>query len=165
MDEFERLLEKHAYHRNLVSAEQKAAINYERNAQPLMIKRDMDFSKNCSIKNYKSLQSQYWSTIQCTLFASVVTWLLVKKWNIEIGLLKVGNEVTVYGEKEGEKINNNSYWGVVTKITDSSKGIYEVTDGEEKSNIIKRADLRLQVRHTKVFGHVIDDKMYDRHAM
>ena len=53
----------------------------------------------------------------------------------------------------------------MTKIIDSSKDIYEATDGEEKSNIIKRADLRLRVRHTKAFGHVTDDKIHDRHTM
>ena len=144
LDEFERLTEKHAFHRNLVSTEHKASINYEQNSRPLMIKRDMDFSENYSIKNYRALQSQYWTTITCTLFVYVVTtWLQAKKWNCETGLLKIGEEVTAYGEKAGEEINMNSFWGVVTKVINGDRGLYEITDGNEKTHCIERADLRL----------------------
>jgi hypothetical protein len=69
--------------------------------RPLIVKKDIDFSENGSMKNYKQLQSQYWVTIMYTLFVSVVSWLLASEWNREEGLLKKGDEVTVYGEKAG----------------------------------------------------------------
>ena len=118
LNEFERLSEKHALHRHLASTERMASISYDKNVRPLIIKRDIDFSENSSMKNYKQLQSQYWVTIMYTLFVSVVSWLLASEWNREEGLLKKGNEVTVYGEKAGQPINLDPFWGVVTGVID-----------------------------------------------
>ena len=63
LDEFEAMSEKHSYHRNLVSTERLAQVNYDRNVRPLIVKRDIDFSENGSIKNKRQIQSQYWVTI------------------------------------------------------------------------------------------------------
>ena len=165
LDEFERLSETHTLHRHLVSTKRKASISYDKNVRPLIVKRDIDFSENGSMKNYKQLQSQYWVTIMYTLFVSVVSWLLASEWNREEGLLKKGDEVTVYGEKAGQPINLDSFWGVVTGVIDPAQGKYEITDENECKHHVNRPDLRLRKRHTKAFGHVSDDKVHDRLAM
>ena len=76
LDTFEAMTEKHAVHRNLVATERKAQLNYDRNVRPLIMKRDIDFSENGSIKDKRQAQSQYWVTIQYTLFVSITSWLL-----------------------------------------------------------------------------------------
>ena len=165
LDAYEPKSEKHAIHRNLVATERQAQINYDRNSRPLGVKRDIDYSKNGTIKDTKSIQSQYWHTIPYTLFVSIVSWLLAAEWNKEEGLLKLGNEVTVYGEKAGEKVNMNSFWATVTGLIDVEEGKYHVTDANDRKHIIERVDLRLRKRHSRAFGHITDDKIHDRHAM
>ena len=81
LDEFENQSEKHAYHRNLVSAERRAQILYERNVRPLIVKRDIDFSENGTLKDKRQIQSQYWVTIAYTLIVSICSWLEAKEWN------------------------------------------------------------------------------------
>ena len=73
--------------------------------------------------------------------------------------------MTVYGEKAGQTVNINSFWGTVTDVTDAEKGIYEQTDGNETKHQIERFDFRHWKRHCKAFGHVSDDKIYNRHSM
>ena len=51
LDEFEAQSAKHAEHQNIVSTEHRAQINYDRNVRPRIVKRDIDFSKNGTIKN------------------------------------------------------------------------------------------------------------------
>ena len=87
----------------------KTSISYDKNVRPLNVKRDIAFSKNGSMKNYKQLQSQYWVTIMYTLFMSTVSWLLPSKWNREEDLLKKCDKVTVYGDKAGQPINLDSF--------------------------------------------------------
>ena len=141
LDEFEQLSEKHALHCHLVYIERNASISYGKNVRPPIVKRDIDFSKNGSMKNYKQLQSQYWVTIMYTLFVSVVSWLLASEWNREEGLLKKGDEVTVCGEKAGHSINLDSFWGVVTGVIDPAQGKYEITDENECKHHANRPDL------------------------
>ena len=43
LNESERESENHAFHRNLVSAERRAQMEYEKNVRPLIVRRDMDF--------------------------------------------------------------------------------------------------------------------------
>jgi hypothetical protein len=71
----------------------------------------------------------------------------------------------VYGEKAGQPINLDSFWGIVTGVINSDQGTYEITDDNEGKHRINRPDLRLRRRHTRAFGHVSDDKVHDRHAM
>ena len=130
LNEFERESEKHAFHRNLVSAERRAQMEYEKNVRPLIVRRDMDFSENGSVKDKRQIQSQYWVTIGYTLFVSIASWLISKEWNKTTGALPLNAEVTVYGELAGEEINKDSFWAVVTDITQAEDNIYGVTDAQ-----------------------------------
>jgi len=66
LDEFEASSEKHAAHRNLVSTERLAQVRYDQNVRPFIVKNDIDFSENGTIKNKRQIQSQYWVTIGYT---------------------------------------------------------------------------------------------------
>ena len=68
-------------------------------------------------------------------------------------------------ENAGETINVNLFWGTVTSMIDAEKGIYGITDKNETPHWIERFDLRHGKRHSRVFGHISDDKSRDRHAM
>ena len=148
-----------------MSTERRAQVNYDRNVRPLIVKRDIDFSENGSIKNKRQIQSQYWVTIGYTLFVSIASWIEAAEWDKESGLLPIGSEVTVYGEKSGEKINNNSFWATVTKLRDADNEMYEVKDEHGVSHTIHRRFFRHRKRHSIASGHVSDDKVHDRHAM
>ena len=103
LDKFEVQSGKNAYHRNIVSAEHHAQINYNRNIRCFVVRRDIDFSENGSFKNKRQIQSQYWVTEGYTLFVSIASWLVTSEWNKTTGQLPIGAEVTVYGELAGEK--------------------------------------------------------------
>ena len=45
---------------------------------------------------------------------SVCSWLVVDEWNKTSGVLEVGAEVTVDGERAGEARMASSYWAQVT---------------------------------------------------
>ena len=93
------------------------------------------------MKNYKQLQSQYWVTIMYTLFVSVVSWLLASTWNREEDLMKKGDKVTVYGEKAGQPINLDSFWGVVTGMIDPAQGKYKITDDNKGNHRVNSPNL------------------------
>ena len=59
LDEFEVQSKKHAYHQNLVSAEHRAQINYDKNVRCFVVRRGINFSENGSIKDKQQIQSQY----------------------------------------------------------------------------------------------------------
>ena len=141
LDAFEKISGKHALHRNLMSTERRAQIDSKRNVRPLTVKRDIDFSENRNIKNFKALQSQYWGSISYTLFVLIVSWLQAKEWDKEEGTLEKGDEVTVFGEKAGETVDMNSFWGTITDVIDAANGIYEVTDKHEQQHQIECSDL------------------------
>ena len=165
LDKYEETSEKHALHRNLVSTERMASIAYDQNVRPLMMTRNQDFAENGSIKNKRQVQSQYWITISYTLFISCVTWVVSVEWNKEAGKLKVGDEVTVFGEKSGEPIAMYSFWSTVTSIVDAEAEVYEVTDKNGNLHRLARKELRHRQNHNIVFGHVSDDKSHDSYAM
>jgi len=165
LDEFEAQSERHAYHRNIVSAEHRAQIQYNRNVRCFVARRDIDFSENGSVKDKRQIQSQYWVTMGYTLFVSIVSWLMVSEWNKTTGSLPINAEVTVYGELAGEEINKDSFWAVVTDHSEAGDDIYEVTDAEGKIHHVPRSLLRHRKRHSVATGHVTDDKIHDRHAM
>jgi len=57
LDEFKTQSEKHAYHCNLVSTERCAQIDYNQNVRPLIVRRDIDFSENSTLKNKRQISS------------------------------------------------------------------------------------------------------------
>jgi len=165
LDEFETQSERHASHRNIVSAEHRAQIQYHRNVRCFVVRRDIDYSENGSIKDKRQIQSQYWVTQGYTLFVSISSWLMACEWNKTTGSIPVDAEVTVYGELAGEEINKDSFWAIVTDDDEAEEGGYEVTDAQGKIHQIPRSLLRHRKRHSVATGHVTDDKIHDRHAM
>ena len=65
-------------------------------------------------------------TIGFTLCVSIASWLEAVEWNKDSGALTIGSEVTVYGEKSGEKVNHNSFWATGMKVSDAKNALYEV---------------------------------------
>ena len=165
LDEFEEKSMKHTIHRNIVAQEYNAKTNYEQNWRPLIVTRSIDFAENGTIKDKHQAQSQYWVSIQYTLFISIISWLSVDAWNTEAGILSVGDEVTVYGEKAGEKVNMTSFWGKISKVIDQTLGTYQLTDKNGNDHIVNRTDLRHRKKINIVSAHVTPDKKHDRHAM
>ena len=165
LDEFETQSEKHAYHRNLVSTERRAQIDYDQNVRPLIIRRDIDFSENGTLKNKRQIQSQYWVSIGYTLFVSIASWLQATEWNKTTGELPIGAEVTIDGEFSGKAINKESFWVEVTCVSQADETMYEVTDAQGTTHMIARSRLRYRKRHSVASGHVTDDKVHDRRAM
>ena len=60
---------------------------------------------------------------------------MVSEWNKNKGDLPINAEVTVYGELAGEKLNKDSFWAIVTDVSQSAEGIYGVTDSDEKKTL------------------------------
>ncbi|EJK73457.1 hypothetical protein THAOC_04918 [Thalassiosira oceanica] len=167
IDYLDELVEKMARfipHKNLVAVEERAKLNFGRNLRPLVCVNDIDFSENGSIENFRKLQSEHWLTNGYTLFISVTYWIVAEEWDKEEGKLPKGAEVTVYGEKSGESINKNSFWGIVTEEIDGGAR-YKVEDAEGRVATYERKDLRHRTTHTFCFGTVSDDKTHDRFAM
>ena len=90
-------------------------------------------------------------------------WLSVDKWNKEEGELKIDDKVTAFGEKAGNEMSMDSFWGCVTKVLNA--GMYEVTDASSNKDILHRRELRHRKKVIIAFGHISVDKSHDRHAM
>ena len=168
LDHMEKQMSLNLLHRNLVSSEHRSKKGYERNSRPWSVERDIDFSENGVIENYDKAQSEHWITKQYTLFMSAISFLLAEEWNKSDGELKAGDEVTVDGElyirgQPRPKINQASYWAVVT--THVYGEVYTVEDQDGKTFDIERKRLRLRQRHSVCCAHVSDDKKHDRFAM
>ena len=138
LDHMELQMGKHIYHRNLVSSEHRSKLQYSRNARPMSVARDIDFSENGIIENAdKKLQAEHWVTKQYTLFISIASFLSVDEWNNISGKLNDNAEVTVHGERcvngqSREPANLDSFWATVKNHIGGDGDIYEVEDGDEK---------------------------------
>ena len=109
--------------------------------RPSIVKRDIDFSENGTIKNKRQIQSQYWVTIGYTLFISILSWLEAAEWNKTTGTLPIGAEVTVFGEFAGENVCMHSFWSTITKIISVEDEVYEVTDAHGQTHQTNRSDM------------------------
>ena len=111
-------------------------------------------------------QSQYWVTIQYTLFVSITSWLLAKEWDEIEGVLSKGDEVTVNGKMSGEPVNESSFWGMIMNENGASNnGRYRVINKDGIDHNIGRPNLRHRKIHIVATGHISDDKVHDHHAM
>lgn len=166
---FRTVSEDNTNHRHLVATEAAAKVKYDQNVRPLIVTRTIDFSENGTIKDKRQVQSQYWQTIGYTVFMSILEWLLASEWDKESGQLKVGDEVTVYGEKSGEPVNTHSFWAKVTDVIGADTYVLEDNSGKEyqvgEERTIKRRHLRHRVKYTIAVGHISDDKSHDSQAM
>ena len=58
----------------------------------------------------------------------------------------------------GKKLNQDSFWAVVTDDSRAEENIYKVTDAAGKKHTIERHRMRYRQRHSVTTGHVTDEK-------
>jgi hypothetical protein len=75
LDEFESAVGKHVPHRSTLSRQKASSLAFERERRPGGLFGDIDFAENLSIEEVLKIQSEHWSTNQCTLFIGVWQWL------------------------------------------------------------------------------------------
>ena len=113
------------------------------------------------------VQSEHWSSNQCTLFVMVWQWLDVVTWNKEEGRLRSGDEVTVNGEKAGEARSAGSFWAKVVsgpeRAVGSAADTYVVEDAAGASHTVARGELRQRVFVKQAHAGVSGDKKHDRY--
>jgi hypothetical protein len=113
------------------------------------------------------VQSEHWSSNQCTLFVMVWQWLDVVTWNKEEGRLRSGDEVTVNGEKAGEARSAGSFWAKVVsgpeRAAGSAADTYVVEDAAGASHTVARGELRQRVFVKQAHAGVSGDKKHDRY--
>ena len=117
----------------------------------------------------RKIQSEHWSTNQCTLFIGVWQWLDVGPWDLVVGELGVGAEVTVRGEMAGEAKAAGSFWAkVVSKVprgTEEAEDSYVVEDAAGARSTVARSLLRHRVFIKQCHAGVTGDKKHDRHCI
>ena len=163
LDDFEERIKIHIPHCVLVAQEERAKQQLDQNLRPHFIIHDHNFSENGGIDNVQKLQAEHWMNVQYTLFVSMYSFLLSDKWDKTEGELSAGDQVTVFGERSGERINDNSYWAVVKAKLDNDT--YEVKGIDGRKCQMGRAYLCHREFHTVAFGGISDDKKHDRHQV
>jgi hypothetical protein len=124
-----------------------------------MKKDDVDFAENLTLPNARSIQSEYWSLIQTTLFICISKMLLLSAWVKTTGALKFGAEVTV------EQAESMPFWGtVVSGDGKTAESLYVVEDGGGKKHTVQRHLLRARVWYTVAQAGVTGDKKHDSYA-
>jgi hypothetical protein len=166
LDEFEASLAKHLVHRSTLSRQKAASLACERDRRPGVLFGDIDYAENFDNKEARQVQSEHWGTSQTTLFIGVWQWGDVGAWNLEVGDLKVGAEVTARGEKAGEARAEGSYWARVISKNPRGDGdcedSYVVENEKGDQNCIRRSLLRHRLFVKQCHTGVTGDKKHDR---
>jgi len=167
LDELEPHLGKHLLHRSTLSRQKASSLNYHRERRCGVLSGDIDYAENLDIEEAMKVQSEHWSSNQCTLFIMVWQWLDVATWNKEEGPLCAGAEVTVNGEKAGEARKEKSFWATVTagpqRAAGSAVDMYVVEDAAGVPHTVARGDLRHRVFVKQAHAGVTGDKNHDRY--
>ena len=163
LDVMEANLTSHIPYRICHEVSKAADAMFHRNRRPYMFSKNVDYSENGPIENYKKLQQGHWVSSQYTLLISVYDWLSVSEWNSETSPLQRGDSVTAHGEKAGEAIAANSYFATVDSIVDGGK-VKIVQDGGEVT-VLSRGQLRHRVFKNAVCASVSDDRRHCRHQV
>ena len=169
IDVLEERLLKHLPHRVLHEQVKRSQSDWERERRPFMFARNIDFSENGSIENFRILQSDHWTSLQYTLFISVWDWLSAAAWDLDSGHIDNGTAVTVHGEKSGQNVNLDSFYGeIVCRRQDKdaclsdSGPAYEVLDRSGKRHWVGRKDLRVRSVISVACTGISDDRRHDR---
>ena len=194
LDELEPHLTKHIPHRSTLSRQKEASVVFERERRPGCASLDIDFAENLDIEEAKQVQSEHWSTNQCTLFMMVLQFLDVDEWNKEEGTLGVSAQVTVRGELAGKSRAPGSFWAKVTTTphrNGAGEEIYtveviilrsrynllihiplltcsllvSVKDASGTLHEVPRSDLRHRVFTKQAHAGVTGDKKHDRYLI
>ena len=108
-----------------------------------MKKDDVDWAENYTMEEARSVQSEYWSQKQTSLFICISKVLLLSHWSATTGELKAGSEVTV------ELGSGDKFWAVVLSGSgDSEDAIYTVQGEDGNSAQVPRKQLRARVWFT-----------------
>ena len=92
-------------------------------------------------------------------------WLDVGAWNLEVGELEVGAEVTVRGEKAGDARAEGSFWArVVSKVLRAAEDVEDsyIVENEEGKFTARRSLLRHRVFVKQCHTGVTGDMKHDR---
>ena len=173
LDELEGLTAKAVQHRSTLDRQKASAAQFARNLRPGILCRDCDYAENFTIEEAKQVQSEHWTNKQCTLFISIVSYLLVDKWDATAGPLIPGDEVTINGEMSGASVNLDAKWArVVGKEEDAQEGgnnpddeRYRVVDFAGNESVCARSTLRHRVLYQQCFVGVTGDRKHDSYSM
>lgn len=166
LDEFEPTLIKHVVHRSTLSRQKAGSLAFDRDRRPGDLTADIDYAENFDIEEARQVQSEHWSTNQCTLLMQVWQWLDVPEWNLEVGELVKGAEVTVGGEKAGQNRAPGAFWAKIVSKRERDAGdtedIYIVEDAAGRQGWARRSSLRHRVFVKQCHVGVTGDKKHDR---
>jgi len=169
LDELEPHLGKYMLHRSTLSRQKEASVVFDRERRPGIVSLDIDFAENLDIEEAMKVQSEHWSSNQCTLFMMIAQFLDVNEWNKKEGLLDISAHVTVKGEEAGSARAVGSFWGKVTSGPHRAPGAivdtYFVEDAKGELHQISRSDLRHRVFVKQAHAGVTGDKKHDSYSM
>ena len=163
LDVFEASLTAHIPHRICHEVSKAADAMFHRNRRPFMFSKNVDYSENGPIENYRKLQQEHWVSSQYTLLISVYDWLAVDIWDSEVSTLKVGDTVTAHGEKSGLPVNPCSYFATVEAV--QGNGMVSISNRRGAVETVLRSTLRHRVYKNAVCASVSDDRKHCRHQV
>lgn len=142
----------------LTLKKQKAAhLQLERNFMPWQALFDYDFAENFTVIVRNEIQSEYWISLQITLFIGISQHLDMSAWNDLEVTLALSQEVTIV---EPGKI---PFWAVVAKPTSSYFLGQTVAVRDEKGCVSEHSRCFVHKRRVVSISHVVvsDDKHHD----
>ena len=142
----------------LTLKKQKAAhLQLERNFMPWQALFDYDFAENFTVIVRNEIQSEYWISLQITLFIGISQHLDMSAWNDLEVTLALSQEVTIV---EPGKI---PFWAVVAKPTSSYFFGQTVAVRDEKGCVSEHSRCFVHKRRVVSISHVVvsDDKHHD----
>ena len=160
LDQLEQVYNKYTYHRYILKHTRDSNLQFERNCVPGMKKDDVDWAENYTMTDARSIQSEYWSQKQISLFICISKVLLLPAWSATTGSLANGAEVTVDTDP------NNRYWGEVVAGSGGCKedDTYTIRDEHGAQHKVPRKLLRARVWYTVAFAGVTGDRKHDSYA-
>jgi hypothetical protein len=159
LDELEGVYKKYIYHRYILKRTRDSNLQFEHNCVPGMKKDDVDWAENYSMVDARSIQSEYWSTKQTSLFICISKVLLASSWAATTGALDLQSEVTVQID------GTDSFWGTVVTDTGVRQAeTYCIEDEHGKRHQVPRKSLRARVWYTVAMVGVTGDRKHDSYA-
>jgi hypothetical protein len=166
LDDFVLMLPKYISHRGILSHQKKSSQEFYQSRRPGMMCIDHDYAENMKLQAHANeVQSEYWGNKQCTVYNAIVSWLSKDEWDKEVGIIEVGEEVTVFGEKSGCDVNEESYWAKVIQKPESDDGDYVLQRDDGTEETLPRKVLRHRVVKKQAHVGVTGDNKHDTYSM
>ena len=158
-DDFERVCNKYTYHRYILHRTRQTNQQFDRDANPGMLKLDVDWAENFTMLHAREIQSEYWLLKQLSLFVGIGKLLSEEKWEATSGALDVGSEVTVTSTQHG------MFWAEVVESGGGEEGaVCTVRDVAGSKHQLQRCELRERVWYTVAQTGVTNDKKHDSYS-